>query len=69
MYDIHPLSGHFPSVTAAQYKKLKRDIRANGQMRPIALYEGMVWDGRARLQIAAPIVRSLDSPAGSGWMQ
>ena len=23
MYDIHPLSGHFPSVTAAQYKKLK----------------------------------------------
>ena len=49
MYDIHPLTGQFPSVTTAWYKKLKRDIRANGQKRPIALYEGMVWDGRARL--------------------
>jgi hypothetical protein len=53
MYDIHP--GHFPSVTAAQYKKLKRGIRANGQMSPIALYEGMVWDGRARLQICGEL--------------
>lgn len=51
MYDIHPLTGQFPSVTAAQYAKLKQDMRTNGQKRPIALYEGMVWDGRARLQV------------------
>ena len=51
MYEIHPLSGQFSSVTDAQYKKLKQDIRRNGQTRPIALYEGKIWDGRARLQI------------------
>lgn len=51
MYDVHPVSGHFPSVTPEQYRKLKRDIGARGQDRPIALYEGKVWDGRARPQI------------------
>lgn len=66
MLDIHPVSGQFPSVNPEQYKKLKCDIRKNAQTRPIALYDGMVWDGRARLQICEelglrPKVRILKS--------
>jgi len=50
MYEIHPIAEKFPSISKSAYQRLKRDISCLGQRRPIALFEGMVWDGRARLQ-------------------
>src|SRR5690349_8529532 len=63
---IHPLSDQFPSISGSAFEKLKRDIKARGQRRPIALYEGMVWDGRARLSACEelglnPLIRVLKS--------
>jgi hypothetical protein len=50
MYEIHPLANKFPKIAKSSFRKLKLDLSKRGQQRPIALYESMVWDGRARLQ-------------------
>jgi hypothetical protein len=46
---IHPVVAQFAPVDGALLATLIRDIRSNGQHLPIVLYEGMVFDGRARL--------------------
>lgn len=48
--NFHPVIRKFPEMPAADLNLLTRDIAANGQRRPIALYQGCVWDGRARLE-------------------
>jgi hypothetical protein len=40
-----------PSADGPPLSALVRDIRENGQHLPIVLYQGMVWDGRARLRV------------------
>jgi hypothetical protein len=44
----HPVAKQFPSLDGPLFDALLRDIRSNGQDRPIVLFEGMIWDGRAR---------------------
>jgi hypothetical protein len=46
---VHPVANRFPSIDGDAFKALVDDIRKNGQRRPIALFQGQVWDGRARL--------------------
>jgi hypothetical protein len=45
---IHPLVGQLPKLESPFFEILLRDMRSNGQHLPIVLYEGMIWDGRAR---------------------
>ena len=46
---IHSVAAGFPPVDDALVGTLLRDMRVRGQQLPIVLYEGKVWDGRARL--------------------
>ncbi|MGH9501347.1 MAG: hypothetical protein ACRD20_00705 [Terriglobales bacterium] len=45
----HPASMLFPMMEADELKELAEDIKANGQMEQVVLYQGQVLDGRSRL--------------------
>jgi hypothetical protein len=47
---VHPVVAQLPPVEGALLEALIRDMQLNGQHMPIVLYEGMVFDGRARLR-------------------
>lgn len=51
----HPITRHFPSVSDAEYVKLREDIRRNGQRRAICMYQGYIWDGRARHMVCCDL--------------
>jgi hypothetical protein len=46
--EFHPAIKSFPDSGDEAYAKLLADIRARSQRRPIALFEGKIWDGRCR---------------------
>jgi hypothetical protein len=46
---IHPIVAQLPPVEGTLFDAMIRDVQLNGQHLPIVLYEGMVFDGRARL--------------------
>lgn len=45
----HPILSPFPVMSGDDLDVLTADIAKNGQRRPVALYQGCVWDGRARI--------------------
>jgi ParB-like chromosome segregation protein Spo0J len=45
----HPASKLFPMIGSAELQELADDIKANGLRDPIALFDGMVLDGRNRM--------------------
>ncbi|WP_064746379.1 ParB/RepB/Spo0J family partition protein [Lysobacter antibioticus] len=45
---FHPLCLSLPDMTPDAFKALVDDVRRNGQLRDIVLYEGMILDGRHR---------------------
>lgn len=47
-YGIHPICDLFPRMPGEEFVALKKDIRENGLLEPIWLYEGKVLDGRHR---------------------
>jgi ParB-like nuclease domain len=47
-YPFHPLADVFPLMQGAEFKDLLEDIKANGQLEPIVLYENKILDGRNR---------------------
>jgi hypothetical protein len=49
---IHRFSELFPPVVGKAYTKLARDLRRDGKVPPVTLFEGALLDGRARLHIA-----------------
>jgi hypothetical protein len=51
----HPIAATFPPVSGALFDALMTDMRSNGQRLPIVLYDGMIWDGRARYQACAEL--------------
>jgi N6-adenosine-specific RNA methylase IME4 len=44
-YQRHPVSSIFPDMDSASFDDLKGDIKANGQLEPIYLFEDKVLDG------------------------
>lgn len=48
---IHPVVRQFPQLSDTEYDKLRTDILAKGQRKAICMYQGMIWDGRARYDI------------------
>ncbi|EIZ1085923.1 hypothetical protein MPI44_004471 [Klebsiella oxytoca] len=51
-YDFHDTANAFPYISGDAYDTLKEDIRINGILEPIYLFEGKVIDGRNRYRIA-----------------
>lgn len=63
----HPLSAAFPDMPADEFAALVEDIRENGLLQPVVLFDGMVLDGwhRYRASIEAmvePAFTEFDSP-------
>jgi hypothetical protein len=47
-YDFHPLADIYPLLHGERFDALVEDIRENGLIDPITLYEGKIIDGRNR---------------------
>lgn len=47
-YQPHELSRAFPDMSADQFDRLCSDIKANGLLHPVVLFEGQILDGRHR---------------------
>lgn len=47
-YPPHPLAAHLPMMTEKDLQDLANDIKTNGLLNPIVLYEGKILDGRNR---------------------
>lgn len=67
-YELHPAALVFPAMADADYRAMVEDIRINGQHDAILLLDGLVIDGRHRLEAChelgiKPIVSEL--PSGS----
>jgi len=45
MYSRHALSAAFPSMPTSQFEELVEDIRVNGLVEPIILFENQILDG------------------------
>jgi hypothetical protein len=58
----HPLAGKFPMIEGSAFENLKADIKRQGILEPIRLYQGMVLDGRNRYA-AAKAVGHVFTPA------
>lgn len=48
--ESHPLADLIPPMSEEDYGKLRDDIKENGLLEAITLYEGMILDGRHRYQ-------------------
>ncbi len=48
MIDFHPLAAMFPMLDDDELDELAADIRRNGLLEPIAVYDGLILDGRNR---------------------
>ncbi len=47
-YEFHPLSKSLPLMHGPEFDELVEDIRKNGQLVPIGIFEGKILDGRNR---------------------
>jgi rubrerythrin len=52
-YEAHAVAAIFPMLSEAGLRALADDIKANGQLHPIVLFENRVLDGRNRLAACA----------------
>lgn len=62
-YEQHPIGQCYPVLAADDRASFKEDIRLNGQLNPITLFDGKVLDGWHRYQICLelgiePVVES-----------
>jgi ParB-like chromosome segregation protein Spo0J len=67
-FDQHPLSAAFPPMSKEDLRNLLEDIKVNGQLEPIVVYEGKVLDGWHRyrcMQTLAMPVNYVDLPEPS----
>lgn len=65
--EVHEATGVFPMMDDEGLGRLADDIRANGLIEPIAVHDGKVLDGRARLAAcgtAGVEPRFMDAPIG-----
>lgn len=47
---FHPLAEKFPLILGKEFVELKEDIKENGLLDPIVMYEGQILDGRNRFR-------------------
>lgn len=57
MWAVHPVIADLPGPSPDEYAALLADIRERRQEVPIVLFEGMIWDGRARYRACQELKR------------
>ena len=74
MVDFHPLAGAFPLITGDEFEELVDDIKTNGLITPVWMFEGKILDGRNRYracqQLKIPHTEKKymgSDPAGFVW--
>ena len=65
-YAVHPVAALLPMMSPEEYDGLRDDIAENGQLDPVMIRQGVLIDGRNRLQACRelgiePEVQELDS--------
>jgi hypothetical protein len=65
---FHPLADLVPSMRDSEYEDLKADIKANGLLMPIVLFEGKVLDGRHRLRACRAVDVEPRFTEGADWI-
>ena len=45
MIEVHPLAKHFPPLEGDEFDDLVADIKKNGLLEPITLYDNQILDG------------------------
>lgn len=71
--NVHPLAELIPAMTDAEYAELLADMKANGQLEPITLYEGKILDGRHRARVCdelgiEPATRAYDGDSPAAYV-
>ena len=51
-YEFHPIAGIFPFIEGDKFDELVADVKANGVLEPVVLFEGLILDGRNRYKAA-----------------
>jgi ParB-like nuclease domain len=65
---FHPFADLVPSMRDSEYEDLKADIKANGLLMPIVLFEGKVLDGRHRLRACRAVDVEPRFTEGTDWI-
>jgi ParB-like chromosome segregation protein Spo0J len=50
-YTVHPVASLLPKLEGAARDELKQSLLQHGQQQPIVVKDGVLWDGRNRLEI------------------
>ena len=63
---FHPIANCFPLIEGREFAAFVEDVRANGLLEPIVLYEGMILEGRNRFRAcsAAGVASRFEQYAG-----
>jgi ParB-like chromosome segregation protein Spo0J len=65
---FHPLADLFPLMEGTEFDALVADIRANGLLKPIAVFDGMILDGRNRFRACKAAGVHLVTDDIDGWI-
>jgi hypothetical protein len=70
-YEAHPLAALFPMMSQQELQEMAANIKANGLIDPIVLYDGKILDGRNRYQacLIAGVEPRLDAYNGAEPIQ
>jgi transposase-like protein len=64
----HPFADLVPPMRDSEYEDLKADIKANGLLMPIVLFEGKILDGRHRLCACRDVDVEPRFTEGTDWI-
>lgn len=71
--EVHPAADLFPMLDESALQELAADIKTNGLVHPVVLYQGKVLDGRNRLAACklagvAPTFSTWDGPSPTAYV-
>lgn len=69
----HRLANYFPAIENEEFDELVEDIKKNGQINPIIMYEGKILDGKNRYRVCQklgiePITKEYDGDDPVGFV-
>jgi hypothetical protein len=64
--EVHELAKLFPEMSDFDFEELKEDIKENGLLNPITIYEGMILDGAHRARACEELGRTPEAEEFEG---